>query len=167
MLFRRSTVNIVAAFVSAIALVGGVAGSANASTVFEIVNPSADVRICVTPYGGGVTKGTLLVQWACNGDLSQEWTYRATDWGNLIVNKKSGLCITPSGGGIGNGTNLTLWYCDPHEVSQKWGTDGNGIIVNLNSGKYIAPFGGGFESGTQLTLWKGSSYSGYDTWSAI
>lgn len=162
----RTMAKTAVAFLSAAALVGTAPGPANALTTFQIANIASDTPMCVTPYGGGTANGTLLVQWACNDNLSQDWSFTATSYGNLVVNKKSGRCITPYGGSTGNGAYLTLWDCDSNDTSQKWRTDSIGNLENLHSGKYIAASGGGSQSGTQLTLWS-YVYSDYNLWLLI
>jgi hypothetical protein len=73
---------------------------------------------CLSTQGNGISAGTLIVLWDCNGDSSEQWIVRSD--GSLInVRSGMGTCLDDPGGNTANGTQLQLAACTT-AAEQQW-----------------------------------------------
>jgi hypothetical protein len=61
---------------------------------------------CLAAAGDGVTPGTALILWACNGKSSQQWSTRVD---GSIVNRSNGLAVDVTAWRTANGSTVQLW----------------------------------------------------------
>lgn len=73
-------------------------------------------RKCLGVSGAAMERGTILVQWECNGSPDQKWEMRRT---GEIVNRNSHLCMGVDGGSRERGAHVVQWECNGHE-DQRW-----------------------------------------------
>jgi hypothetical protein len=70
---------------------------------------------CLDVTGGGVTDGTRVELWDCNGGTNQVWNLQ----NSILVNPASGKCLDDPGFNSADGTQLDIWTCDGG-ANQKW-----------------------------------------------
>lgn len=149
---------IVSAVVSAVALIAaGFAGQtpASAASVPRLYNYSTN--LCAAPYGGGTTTGTIITQWECNGDASEEFQFKENEYGNwYYYNPHSKKCL--SADGSSNGAYLVLANCVEFDDAQSWLEDDLfGQITTASKASHwervITTKGGSTKWGAILTLW--------------
>lgn len=132
--------------VTGIALAGTVVGMSSAAAAgptYPLKTPSGK---CMTPYGGGTSNGTNIVQWDCNGSSAQQW------WkdDSSRARHSSGKCIVPYGGSDTNGANIVLWDCNDTAI---WWSGTGDYQLRSRSGKCVRPYGGSTSNGANMTLW--------------
>lgn len=146
---------LLSALVTATAIAGtGLVGQspASAAAMPRLVNYTTG--LCATPYGGGTTSGTVITQWECNGDASQEFQLKYNGW-YYYYNPHSKKCLSVDSDF--NGGYLVLEPCVETLEDQHWLEDGTGGQTNTgNEGaqwRLITTQGGGSAWGTPLTVW--------------
>ncbi|MEV0431357.1 ricin-type beta-trefoil lectin domain protein [Micromonospora sp. NPDC050495] len=103
---------------------------------------------CLDVYQGGITDGTVVQLWNCNGTDAQIWDYQTAD--GHIKNLKSGKCL--DSGGVTNGLQAKIWTCLNH-VNQVWRPQPDGTLKNPNSNKCLDLLNYGTTAGTVVQLW--------------
>jgi hypothetical protein len=61
---------------------------------------------CLAADGDGITAGTKLILWTCNGKSSQRWWFRLD---GSVINRSNGLAIDVATGGRPTGRRCKLW----------------------------------------------------------
>ncbi|BCY09634.1 RICIN domain-containing protein [Actinoplanes sp. L3-i22] len=80
---------------------------------------AGDLRVagkCLAASGDGVTPGTALILWTCNGRTGQQWSTRLD---GSVVNRSSGLAIDVTGWATANGSPVQLWTALGN-ATQRW-----------------------------------------------
>jgi hypothetical protein len=113
---------------------------ARAGTFFELVqlrfNDTQSECLEVTSGAGGMSDGTQLWQWSCNGNSNQHWrVYYIPCFGEtcyLFVNAYSGRCMAREGGGTANGTRVVQSPCSDSNSTEWWFWDRFVGLSNVN-----------------------------------
>ncbi|MCU7823619.1 RICIN domain-containing protein [Kitasatospora sp. DSM 101779] len=148
------------ATLSAGLVLAGGAALATAPTASALVSgplhPASSGK-CLGVYGMSTDNGTDAVQWDCNGNADQRWSYSGVGGGYYtITNANSGKCLGVYGMDRKNGAVAVQWDCNGN-ADQQWYIDsvGNGAahLINRNSGKCLGVYGGNTANGTLAVQW--------------
>jgi len=71
--------------------------------------------MCLDVTSSGVTDGTLIQMWNCNGTGAQSWAQS----GSALVNANSGKCLDDPGSNTTDGTQLIIFTCHG-SANQNW-----------------------------------------------
>jgi serine protease len=102
---------------------------------------------CVDDFHGGVTNGTKVDLYSCNGTASQRWAVVAG--GTLRIN---GKCMDITGARTANGTKIEIYTCTGG-WNQVWRPLSDKELLNPHSGKCLDDPGYSTTNGTQLDIW--------------
>ncbi len=128
------------------------------SAWYNVVNQTSG--LCVDDTGWGTANGTVLQQWACgNQQTNQEWQFRAaaSSGYDAVFNRyATALAWDDTGGSTANGNGIQLWSYGSGNANQEWQpvSLGNGLwkFVNLKSGLCLDNTGS-TSNGVQMTQW--------------
>ena len=81
-------------------------GNANQTVTATAAGELRVAGKCLAAEADGVTPGTRVILWECNGKSSQKWNQRLD---GSLANRASGLVIDVSSWGTANGTKVMLW----------------------------------------------------------
>ena len=132
---------------------------------------------CLGVLGGNMTNGTLVVQWACNGNPDQQWLVDVSGaWTQIRNSQNPNKCLGVNGSGTSDGSTLAIWDC-VGSADQYWSLHFHSIdsrtecynIYNFNAWlaslfpvgfppvfptqKVIGVPGGAWWDGVQTVLW--------------
>lgn len=138
------------------ALFGGVNGSVNSNAWYNVVNQNSGA--CVDAAGFGTANGTIVQQWACgNQQSNQEWQFQPTDSGfyKVVSRGASTESWNATNFGTGNNTPIQLWQFGGG-ANEQWQPIplGNGAfkLVGRGSGRCLDVPGASTANGVQLQL---------------
>ncbi|HEV2992173.1 MAG TPA: ricin-type beta-trefoil lectin domain protein [Candidatus Angelobacter sp.] len=138
------------------ALFGGVNGSVKSNAWYNVVNQNSGA--CVDAAGFGTANGTVVQQWACgNQQSNQEWQFQPTDSGfyKVVTRGASTEAWNAANFGTGNNTPIQLWQFGGG-TNEQWQPIpvGNGAfkLVGRGSGRCLDVPGASTANGVQLQL---------------
>jgi len=123
-------------------------------------------QLCMGASGGKMTAGTPIIQWWCNGNDDQYWSWTFAEEGDyqpLLNNKDNNKCLDVLGSSSDAGAKLILADCNGSD-SQRWAhfnepVLGGSLLKNKHSGLVIGTSGGNRSIGTPLIQWPWSGVS--------
>ncbi|MGK4585955.1 RICIN domain-containing protein [Kitasatospora sp. HPMI-4] len=111
--------------------------------------------LCLGISGGGSANGTPAIQWECNHNSDQAWSFVKSGDGVELVNDY-GMCLEAPGWTTAAGAQLGQWTCHGG-ANQIWywsGSDTGPIhLINKNSNMCISNRGGSMSWGTPIIQW--------------
>ncbi|MFB7669418.1 RICIN domain-containing protein [Kitasatospora sp. NPDC056138] len=127
--------------------------SASAATGTGLQNQKSG--LCLGISGGGSSDGTPAIQWECNHNDDQAWSFVPASDGFEIVNG-SGKCLEAPGWTTVAGAQLGQWACHGG-ANQIWyhsGSDTGPIhLINKNSNMCMSDQGGSMSWGASIIQW--------------
>lgn len=152
------------------ALLGGVNSSVNSNAWYNVVNQNSGA--CVDAAGFGTANGTVVQQWACgNQQSNQEWQFQPTDSGfyKVVSRGASTEAWNAANFGTGNNTPIQLWQFGGG-TNEQWQPIpfGNGTfkLVGRGSGRCLDVPGASAANGVQLQLFDCNG-TGAQAWKLI
>ncbi len=103
---------------------------------------------CLDVVGGGLTNGTPVQLYPCNGTGSQVWTQNAKG----LENPQSGLCLADPAASTTNGTQLILWTCGASGQDWRYPYGGQPIWSSFINKTTNYCLSGGVENATSVSL---------------
>ncbi|HJZ75941.1 MAG TPA: DUF1800 family protein [Vicinamibacterales bacterium] len=112
---------------------------------------------CLDVSGQSTDDGAPVVQWTCNGGLSQRWTLQPTDDGNFVlVAAHSGKALDVRGAALKDGARV-IQYAINGGANQEWLPqpvgDGYYTLTAHHSGKVLDLSGESLDDGAQVIQW--------------
>ncbi|MGW4381831.1 RICIN domain-containing protein [Kitasatospora sp. NPDC004531] len=86
-------------------------GSASAASDFQGNLKNNATNGCLATDGGGDGNGLPAIQWSCNGNNDQMWTFENTGGGAYEIVNRWGLCLEAPGWTTAAGAQLGQWEC--------------------------------------------------------
>jgi hypothetical protein len=110
-----------------------IADDATGTSTDSAINTQGEIRVltipntgtCLDVYGSGVTAGTRVYTYPCNGSIAQKWQIV----NGTLKNPNSGMCLQPIAKGTAAGTGMEIAACDG-TTSQDWFVRPIGILKN-------------------------------------
>ncbi|KDN87961.1 RICIN domain-containing protein [Kitasatospora cheerisanensis] len=134
-------------------------GSASAASDFLGNLRSNATNQCLANDGGGSGNGTLAIQWSCNGNNDQLWTFENTGGGAYEIVNNWGKCLeapgwtTTAGAQLGQwdclGNANQVWYIDNYMTADAWKMR----FRNKNSNLCVSVQGGSSANRTPIIQW--------------
>ncbi|MGV9554457.1 RICIN domain-containing protein [Streptomyces sp. NPDC003522] len=156
----------IAAIVSAVVVVGGVAVSAAGTVPAEAAAlPATGVSYqlvvkksgkCIDVPGASRADGAKLQQWGCTANSPwQQFTLRSAGAGvYTLVGVDSKLCVDVPAGSTVSGTQVVQWGCGTGKSHQQWRLTPSGTgtyqIINVKSGLCLSDKGASTASGAAV-----------------
>jgi hypothetical protein len=130
-------------------------GQIQSGAAYTIVNQLSGKALDDT--NASTANGTQMQQWACNGQLQQNWVLTAVGGGYYtIVNQLSGKALDDTNASRSNGTIMQQWAPNGQQ-QQNWMLNGVGgryyTVVNQLSGKALDDTNASRSNGTLLQQW--------------
>jgi len=109
--------------------------------------------LCVDVTGGSAAAGTQIQQYACTGNIAQNWTLAKNADGRYALRSQiSGLCLAATGDTAG--ATVQQLACDG-SAAQAWTLDnvGRGYFRLVRGGNCLDVSGGSLDSGAHIQQW--------------
>jgi len=113
--------------------------------------------MCIDDPSGTTTAGTAIHVFACNGNVSQNWSYYPPDTpgstgngGEIILNADVSRCLAIPG--TNSGSKATIQACDRTDPKQEWNLQSSGEFYNPLSGRCLSDPGNSSTNNTQLDI---------------
>jgi len=111
----------------------------------------AGTGLCLDVDAAGVSNGTNIQQWGCNGTAAQNWQLLPAGGGYMIRSDRSGKCLDVDGGSTAIGANVQQWECVG--VGQQILIPEGGALRFQHSNMCLDVEGGSFNSGANIQQW--------------
>ncbi|MEV7600933.1 RICIN domain-containing protein [Kitasatospora sp. NPDC089797] len=123
-------------------ITGPTPGSGNYTDPSELHNMNS--FLCLGISGGDTNRGAWAIQWDCNGNADQKWTFSHAPLSrdNRISTTKTGMCLAIPNGSTEAGKEVIQWPCINGAAEQLWTVtplpDKGWQIKNKNSQQCLA-----------------------------